>query len=177
MSRESQKTISLFGSGHATPGDGVFEFAVAAGRVLAEAGFVVANGGYGGTMLASAQGAVAAGGHVVGVTCSAFGRAGPNAFVTDERKTDTLEQRLATLLNLGDAYVVFPGGTGTLLELATVWELANKGLADREKPIVLAGAFWRPLLDLMALQDSACVGLLKQVDRAESLPGLLGSIL
>ena len=48
------------------------------------------------------------------------------------------------------------GGTGTLLELATVWELENKGFLDRGKPIILVGGFWRPLVDLVATDDPRC---------------------
>jgi hypothetical protein len=45
-----------------------------------------------------------------------------------------------------------------------VWELKNKGFLDRAKPIVLAGGFWRPLVDLTAKDDPACT---KQVAFAE----------
>ena len=45
------------------------------------------------------------------------------------------------LVELGDAYVVLKGGTGTLLELAAVWELMNKGLMQ-ERPTIVLGDFW-----------------------------------
>ena len=46
-----------------------------------------------------------------------------------------------------------------------VWELKNKGFLDRARPIVLAGEFWRPLVDLVAQDDPACT---KHVAFAES---------
>jgi predicted Rossmann-fold nucleotide-binding protein len=58
-----------------------------------------------------------------------------------------LHQRLARLIELGDAYVVLPGSTGTLVELAMVWELINKGLIPR-RPILCWGDFWRPVVDI-----------------------------
>ena len=149
----SEITVSVFGTSRARPGEPGFVQAEQVGRALARAGFVVANGGYGGTMLASAKGAAEAGGTVVGVTCSAFKRSVANEYITRERRTASLDERLATLVEIGQAYVVLPGGTGTLLELATVWELKNKKFLDRRKAIVLLGDFWKPLVDLVAADD------------------------
>lgn len=68
------KIVSVFGTGRAKTGDKNYKEAQELGRLLAGAGFAIANGGYGGTMEASAKGAKEAGGEVVGVTCTAFGR-------------------------------------------------------------------------------------------------------
>ena len=48
---------------------------------------------------------------------------------------------------------MLPGGTGTLLELAKVWELKNKGFLKADKPIILLGGFWKPLVNLIASDD------------------------
>ncbi|MCX5646972.1 MAG: LOG family protein [Phycisphaerae bacterium] len=157
--------VSVFGTGRAKQGEPAYVLAEQVGRALAQAGFAIANGGYRGTMLAAAQGAAGIGSTVIGVTCSAFKNSVANEYVTREIVTASLEERLRTLVELGRGYVVLPGGTGTLLELATVWELKNKGFLDGAKPIVLAGGFWRPLVDLMANDDPACP---KQVAFAES---------
>ena len=151
----NKKMVCVFGTGRAREGEPAYILAEGVGLALAQAGFIVANGGYGGTMRASAKGATEAGGTVVGVTCSAFGGSA-NQYVTREVRTETLEERLKNLIKAGDAYVVLPGGTGTLLELATVWELENKGFLDRGKPIILVGEFWRPLVDLVATDDPRC---------------------
>jgi len=151
---KKEKTVTIFGTSKAGPGDEVFETALSLGKSLAQAGFVIANGGYGGTMLAAAEGAASANGKVIGVTCSAFGKNDANKYITREIATDSLQQRLAKLIELGDAYIVLPGSTGTLLELAEVWELKNKGFAQADKPIIIAGAFWNPLTDLMAQADA-----------------------
>lgn len=170
----TDKVITVFGSGHAEPGDDLYELAYSVGRVLGQAGYTLANGGYGGTMRASAQGATEVGTSVIGVTCRAFKRSRPNEFITDECRTESLERRLETLVKLGDAYIVLPGGTGTLLELARVWEFAHKGLTDRDKPIVLVGPFWQSLVDLMVLQEARCSRCLTLVENAEALPSCLG---
>lgn len=168
-----KKIVTVFGTSKAQPGDAVFELAESVGRLLAESGFAVANGGYGGTMLAAAKGAAGAGGRVIGVTCTAFKRGKPNAYVTEEISTDCLSERLANLIELGDAYLVLPGGTGTLLELADVWEHKNKGFAGTDKPIILVGDFWRPLVNMMAAADADSVGHIEQADTAKEAIELL----
>ena len=147
------RTITIFGTSRAKAGDSIFALAFETGKLLARAGFAIANGGYDGTMLAAAKGAAEAGGEVIGVTCSAFKSSKANEYVTREIVTDTLDERLETLVELGQAYVTLPGGTGTLLELAKVWELRNKGFLKGDKPIIIVGEFWKPLVDLIAIDD------------------------
>lgn len=171
------RTVTVFGTSQADEGEAVFETALALGRRLAEAGFALANGGYGGTMLAGAKGARSVGGEVIGVTCRAFKRGRANAYVTDERPTETLSERLAALISAGDAYIVLPGGTGTLLELAEVWERKNKGFADGDKPILLFGDFWAPLVEMMSGQDVRCRACVRTVNDAEEAVGVLRELL
>lgn len=165
--------VSVFGTGRARAGEPAYVLAERVGRALAQAGFVIANGGYRGTMHAAAKGAAEAGGTVIGVTCSAFKSSVANEFITREIMTGSLEERLNTLVQLGRAYVVLPGGTGTLLELALVWELKNKGFLDQGKPIILAGGFWRPLLDLVATDDPACVQAVALAETPEQVVELI----
>ena len=149
----SEKIVTIFGTSKAEPGDSVYAIAEQTGKLLAGAGFTIANGGYGGTMLAAAKGASEAGGEVLGVTCSAFKAGRANEYISKEISTGSLGERLDTLIELGWAYVVLPGGTGTLLELAKVWELKNKGFLKISKPIILIGGFWKPLIDLMEAEE------------------------
>jgi len=170
-------TITVFGTGKARAGDTVCMLADGLGRRLAENGFTIANGGYGGSMEATAHGAAAAAGKVIGVTCKAFGRSKANAYVTEEVQTETLTERLAKLIELGDAFVVLPGGTGTLLELADVWEHKNKGFPNADKPIILVGAFWEPLMRMMAAADADSVLHIECAETAEDAVELLKTCL
>jgi len=168
-----QKVISIFGTSKASPGDDIFIEAEQIGFHLAKKGFTIANGGYGGTMLASAAGAVKAGGRAIGVTCTAFGRSGPNKHITQNIATNSLPERLNKLLDLADGYLVLTGGTGTLLELATIWELKNKHFPNADKPIIIMGRFWKPLLQLMASADPDCVRHVEIADSAQEAIRLL----
>jgi hypothetical protein len=169
----NKKTVTIFGTGRAGPGDAAYMLAYQTGKLLAQAGFIIANGGYGGTMLAAAKGAVEAGGEVVGVTCSAFKESCANKYISREIVTCSLDERLDTLIKLGQGYIVLPGGTGTLLELAKVWELKNKGFIEREKPIILVGEFWKPLLDLVVADDPDSGRYVKCADGPEQVIKLI----
>ena len=161
----SDKVVTIFGTSRAKAGDAIFTLAMETGRLLAQNGLTIANGGYGGTMLAAAKGAAEAGGKIIGVTCSAFKSSKANKYVTREIVTDSLDERLETLLKLGRAYIVLPGGTGTLLELAKVWELKNKGFLNADKPIILLGGFWKPLVELIATDDADSSSYVKLADK------------
>jgi predicted Rossmann-fold nucleotide-binding protein len=126
-------------------------------------------------MLAASKGAREAGGEVIGVTCSAFKAGSANKFLCREIVTTSLNERLDTLISLGSAYVVLPGGTGTLLELALVWELKNKGFLTGDKPIILLGEYWRPLVKLVATDDKDAAKFLLIAENAEKVIGLLKS--
>jgi uncharacterized protein (TIGR00730 family) len=169
----NNKTVTIFGTAKAESGDKVYELAYQCGKSLARAGFTIANGGYGGTMLAAAKGAAEAGGETIGVTCSAFKKSQANEYVTREIVTGSLDERLDTLVKLGQGYIVLPGGTGTLLELAKVWELKNKGFIKEDKPIILVGGFWKPLVDLIAAEDPDSSRYIRLADGPEQVAGLI----
>ncbi len=136
--------VTIFGSARPQPGSPGYENAFLLGQALARAGFAVCNGGYAGTMEAAAKGAREAGGHTIGVTCDLFTRVA-NPWIVEEVRTPRLTDRIIKLAEMGSAYVILPGGTGTLLELAYVLEMVNKRFSI-EKPVVLQGPYWQPVL-------------------------------
>ena len=168
--------VSVFGSGRVREDAPGCVLAEQVGRALAQAGFTIANGGYGGTMRAAARGAAQVGGKVIRGTCSAL-KNSANEDVTEEVTTASLEERLAKLVQTGQAYVVLPGGTGTLLELASVWELKNKGFLDAGKPIVLVGGFWQPVVELMESEDPKCTKSIETADDPEHAVEIVRKVL
>jgi len=170
-----EKIVTIFGTAKAGSGDEAYELAYETARLLAKSGFTIANGGYGGTMLAAAKAAVQAGGEAIGVTYSGFGAGRANEFITREIVTDSFDERLDTLVKLGQAYVVLPGGTGTLLELARVWELKNKGFLQKDKPIILLGGFWKPLVDMITADDPGSSRYVKLAADANEVKDILTS--
>ena len=61
-------------------------------------------------------------------------------------RMETWEERLFELIRRADAFVACKGGTGTLVELAVVWEMLNKSVMDA-KPFAVLGDFWEPVLE------------------------------
>lgn len=141
------RIITVFGSSRPEEGTAEYRQAYEAGFAISRAGFTICNGGYGGTMEGTARGAKDAGGKTIGVTCEFFGRKA-NRWIDKEISVKTPVERLLKLMKVGDGYLVLKGGTGTLLELAAVWEFINKGML-KEKPIVVLGDFWKPIVETL----------------------------
>ncbi|MFZ3214643.1 MAG: LOG family protein [Candidatus Acidiferrales bacterium] len=139
------KVVTVFGSSRPRPGDPQYLVAQELGAALAAQEFVVCSGGYAGTMEAVSRGAREAGGRTIGVTASFF-EARTNEFIDQEIRKRTWQERLFALIEHGDAFVACPGGTGTLVELAVVWEMLNKNVVSG-KPLVVLGDFWHPIID------------------------------
>jgi len=137
-------TITVFGSSR--PGEGDSEYAEARrlGGELAGRGFVVCTGGYGGVMEGVSRGAREAGGQTLAVTAEFFSSRA-NRWVEQEVRVRTWQDRLFELIRRGHGYIACRGGTGTLVELAVVWEMLNKAVITG-KPLVVLGEFWQPIL-------------------------------
>jgi uncharacterized protein (TIGR00730 family) len=142
---KSERVITVFGSSRPGEGDADYEEARTLGRALAASGFAVCSGGYAGVMAAVSRGAKEAGGKTYGVTAEFFKNAKLNAWIDEEIRTKTWQERLFELIERGDGFVACKGGTGTLVELAVVWEMLNKSVMA-PKPFAALG-FWEPILE------------------------------
>jgi len=141
------KTVCIFGSYKDLSKKEKAEI-VRLGKLLAENGATVISGGFGGTMEDISRGAKSAGGSTIGVTWYKWEKPiynKANAFIDKEIVAETLFERIDIMLKKADAFIVLPGGTGTLLELSAVLEHLNKGLIN-PKPIIMLGDFWKPVL-------------------------------
>ena len=167
------RTVTVFGSARCLPGSSDYRRAYETGRLLARAGFTVVNGGYGGIMEASARGAKDAGGRTIAVVARFF-RSEANLSIDRKITVGTPNERLMRLVELGDAYIVLKGGTGTLVELLTVWEYANKGIQE-DKPIVLIGPAWPALIRALPRHLSG-EGLTRAVRLIAFAPGAADAV-
>jgi uncharacterized protein (TIGR00730 family) len=143
---DKELIITVFGSSRPRQGDADYEEARVLGRALARHGFAVCSGGYGGVMAAVSRGAKESAGKTYGVTAEFFQTAKLNPWIDAEVRTKTWEERLFELIRLADGFVACKGGTGTLVELAVVWEMLNKSVISG-KPFAVLGNFWLPVLD------------------------------
>lgn len=173
-----KKTITVFGSSQPREGDEEYNLAYKLGSLLAKNGFDVCTGGFMGTMEAVSKGANENGAEVIGVTVDIWS-SDPNKFITKEVKCDDLLQRINKLIELGDAFVVLQGGTGTLLELAASWEFANKGLMDH-KPIICHSSMWQGIVSIMNIQmkrEGRDAELVKSFESIEEIVKQISSLL
>ena len=139
------RTVAVFGSSEPTPDTPLYETARIVGCRLAEAGFAVITGGYGGVMEAANRGAHEAGGHSVGVACKIFSSRSPNRYLNQTVATDDLHERTRVLIDRADGFVILEGKAGTLAELAFLWALQRAGCLGAA-PVVLLGGNWSALL-------------------------------
>jgi len=137
------RTVSVFGGSAPTAETPAYQAAWRMGRLLGEAGWRVATGGYEGTMEAVSRGAAEAGAQVVGVVCEVFERAGlqPNPWVGEVVRLGTLRERLYYLVRECHAALALSGGIGTLSEVAFTWSLLQAGEIP-PKPLVPVGPQW-----------------------------------
>ena len=130
------------------------------GRIIATAGIGLVYGGAScGLMGAAAHAALAAGGHVTGVIPDFF-----DEYEVAEKRISELiivkdmHERKRIMFERSDAFVAFPGGIGTLEELAE--QLTWIQLGQHRKPLIIAdiNGFWGPLLALIAhMRESAFI--------------------
>ena len=170
----SGKSIAVFGSGSAPAGHPVLAQAERLGRLLAEAGFILICGGYGGTMEAASRGARQAGGHVIGVTLDLFApRLAPNPWLTEEQRVSDFFPRLQRLTSAG-GFVVLQGGIGTLTEATLTWTLLQTGQIS-PRPFLFVGDGWSRLFEafraetLVSERDFVLARVVDDVDDALTL--------
>ncbi|MCL4547502.1 MAG: LOG family protein [Bacteroidetes bacterium] len=157
-----KKFVTVFGSSVPQPGDAEYEYAYQLGKKLAQNNINVCSGGFQGIMDAVSKGAREGGAEAVGVTFDIY-NVHASKFLSQEIKCHTLFDRLKNLIEIGDAYIVLQGGTGTLLELALVWEYMNKNMIQT-KPFACHSSLWKGIVELMEKQitkEKRRTGLIK----------------
>ena len=144
------KQISYFGFADAAPNDPLYKEAYECAKFLAKKGFVAINGGGPGVMRAVSEGAKAVGGKAIGVTfypedITNYEGRDPENPMDEEVEAKNYLERTMKLLELGDAYVIFRGGTGTISEFGMAWGLARLYFGHH-KPLILYGEFWNEII-------------------------------
>ena len=141
--------VSVFGSARTKENNPHYIEAEKIGRLLVEAGFGVITGGGPGIMEAANKGAHEAGGKSIGVGIELPFEASMNEYVDLEVENRYFFTRKVMFLKYSQAFVIFPGGVGTLDELFEAITLAQCG-HNVKYPIVLVGKkYWEGLVDWM----------------------------
>ncbi len=132
-------------------GERYAEVAAEVGRLLAERGItVVYGGGRVGTMGVVADAAMRAGGDVVGVIPEGlFDREIAHSDVTELHVVANMHERKAKMAALSDAFLVLPGGIGTLEELFEAWTWAHLGIHGKPIGLLDVDGFYQPLVQMV----------------------------
>ncbi len=142
-------SVAVFGSSEPAPDSPLYRTARETGGLLADRGFTVITGGYGGVMEGASRGAVEAGGSTIGVLCEIFPRRTANRYVQESIQTVDLMERTRILIEKAGAYIILNGKAGTLAELTLVWALHRAGCLDG-RPVVLLGDGWSRFMDTLS---------------------------
>lgn len=146
---EIRPAVSIFGSARLKEGTPVYEQTVNIARLLSDAGFAVISGGGPGIMEAANKGAFAGSSPSVGLNIELPMEQHGNPYQNISLRFRHFFARKVAFVKYAAAYVVMPGGFGTLDELFEALTLIQTR-TGRHIPIVLVGAdFWTPLLDWM----------------------------
>ena len=143
------KAVTVFGSARTDPGDPQYAAAAEVGRRLAEAGFATITGSGPGIMEAANKGAKEAGGRSVGCNIELPFEQGTNPYVDTVVNFRYFFVRKTMFIKYSAAFIVFPGGFGTLDELFEAVTLVQTGKIS-QFPVILFGThYWAGLLRWM----------------------------
>ena len=138
--------VTIFGSARVREGDPSYSAAVEPARLLAQEGFAIITGGGPGLMEAANKGAREGGGASIGCTIELPFESGANKYVDLDIRFRYFFVRKTMFVKYSQAFVIFPGGFGTLDELFEALTLIQSGKV-RDFPVVLFGSeYWKGLL-------------------------------
>lgn len=147
-SKRERYRVAIFGSARAKPGTFVYEEVKRAAAAFAEMGCDIVTGGGPGLMQAANEGATSAGlpQRSMGIRVDLPFEQDVNPFVEMAFEHKTFFSRLQHFVIASDAFVVVPGGIGTVLEMLMIWQLLQvRHVSD--VPLILVGKMWRGLVE------------------------------
>jgi uncharacterized protein (TIGR00730 family) len=169
-------SVSIFGSARIVPDHPYYKQAEDIARALSDAGFAVVSGGGPGIMEAANKGAFAGKSPSVGLNIQLPHEQGTNTYQDISLQFRHFFTRKVMFVKYASAYVVLPGGFGTLDELAEILTLVQTGKTARIPIILVHSNFWEGLIDWFkhtlvskGVIDPADLGLLKLLDQPDQV--------
>jgi uncharacterized protein (TIGR00730 family) len=146
-SRRDRYRVTIFGSARAKPGSVAYDETKRAAKALAEMGCDIITGGGPGLMQAANEGVAAAGAaKSLGIRVDLPFEQEVNPFVELAFEHRTFFTRLHHFVLASDAFIVAPGGIGTVLETMMIWQLLQVRHLE-QTPLVLVGKLWPGLIE------------------------------
>jgi uncharacterized protein (TIGR00730 family) len=145
-SKRDRYRVTIFGSARLQPGSFGYEETKRAAAALADMDCDIVTGGGPGLMQAANEGAAARGVQSVGIRVDLPFEQEVNAFVTSAYEHRTFFTRLHQFVLSSDAFIVAPGGIGTVLEMMLIWQLLQVGHLENTS-LILVGQMWPGLVE------------------------------
>jgi uncharacterized protein (TIGR00730 family) len=146
-SRRERYRVAIFGSARAQPGTFVYDEVKRVAQAVAALGCDIVTGGGPGLMQAANEGARLAGAPgSVGIRVELPFEQHVNPFVDQAFEHGSFFTRLHHFVVASDAFVVVPGGIGTVLEMLMIWQLLQVRHVE-DVPLILTGKMWRGLVE------------------------------
>jgi uncharacterized protein (TIGR00730 family) len=147
-SKRERYRVAIFGSARAEPGTFVYEEVKRAAAAFAAMGCDIVTGGGPGLMQAANEGATSVGAPLgsLGIRVELPFEQDVNPFVEQAFEHKTFFTRLHHFVIASDAFVVVPGGIGTVLEMLMIWQLLQVRHVDNV-PLILVGKMWKGLVE------------------------------
>ena len=140
-------SVSMFGSSRCKPSHPDYKLGVAIARLLSDAGFSVVSGGGPGMMEAFNKGAFQGNSKSIGLNIQLPHEQLTNRFQDESLYFRHFFSRKVMFVKYASAYVVLPGGFGTLDELAEILTLTQTGKSKRIPIILVNSKFWKGLIE------------------------------
>lgn len=180
------KKVAIFGSSRTDSETKLYKSVEKLGKTITSNGWIVVTGGGPGTMEAANKGAMSGcnGNDLCSIAEAIYlpFEEKVNPYVQEYEKHETFYSRLKTFSEC-DAFIVTPGGIGTLLEMALIYQLIQVGHMDK-KPIICVGRMWRTFRNWIEEEmldnrfiDYREIKLVHYVDRFSEATHLLNSLL
>jgi uncharacterized protein (TIGR00730 family) len=144
---ELGQAVTIFGSARARPGDAMYAAAEQLGVLLGTAGFAIITGGGPGIMEAANRGARAAGAKSVGLNIELPFEQGINQYVDIAIEFRYFFVRKTMFVKYAQAFVIFPGGFGTMDELFEALTLIQTGKVQNFPVILFGTSYWSGLVE------------------------------
>ncbi len=174
-------SVSIFGSARTKPDDFFYQLAEQVGKTLSDAGFAVVTGGGPGIMEAGNKGAFQGKSLSVGLNIELALQEPPNAYQDISLRFRHFFTRKIMFVKYATAYVVLPGGFGTLDEIAEILALIQTGKTRRIPVILVHAPFWEGLIgwfkNTLVLQNMIAPADLNLFQVVNTAPEVLAAIL
>lgn len=144
---EAGPAVTIFGSARVKPDNPQYEAAVTVARLLGEAGITIITGGGPGIMEAGNRGALEAGVPSIGLNIELPFEQGFNRFVDHPIQFHYFFVRKTMFVKYAQAFVIFPGGFGTMDELFEALTLIQTGKVQNFPVILFDKSYWQGLVD------------------------------